>query len=400
MRPYLRRLFTSFLSLVLFINPVSLREFTASGPVAAQSNLTYTVDRLTDVNPGGGGVGSGLTGDLRYTVYNAKSGDTITSNLTGTIHLAGGLPSLAQSVKIEGPKQGGLTVHGNGSAIVFAISNGASVVISNLTITGGRGNGGGIFNNGLLTLNNVTISGNMAGDPTNGGGTGAGIWNYTSGMLTVNNSTVSGNNAFGNSSYNPSRGAGIANYGTLTLNNTTVSGNSVSEGSGGAISNTLATSILTLNNSTISANSATGAVGLSGGIDNHGNLTAVNSIIADNAKGDFRGALTSQGHNLIGSTSGGSGFRPDLGDLLNINPQLGPLKGNGGPTWTHALLAGSPAINAGDNGACPATDQRGVTRPQGGHCDIGVYEFGVSSLTLMGKCWDSGCHAELRGWDT
>ena len=81
--------------------------------------------------------------------------------------------------------------------------------------------------------------------------------------------------------------------------------------------------------------------------------------------------LTSQGHNLDSGDS--CGFTAPA-DLRNTDPRLDTLKDNGGFTPTLALLPGSPAIDAGDNAACPATDQRGVTRPQGAACDIGAYE--------------------------
>ncbi len=69
------------------------------------------------------------------------------------------------------------------------------------------------------------------------------------------------------------------------------------------------------------------------------------------------------------------------GRLDQHQPAAGPLQGNGGPTPTRALLPGSPAIHHGTNIGCPATDQRGITRPQAGICDIGAYEF-VFPITM------------------
>ena len=112
------------------------------------------------------------------------------------------------------------------------------------------------------------------------------------------------------------------------------------------------------------------------------------TIIADNSADNgpdlyVSGSVTSLGHNLIGNSSGASGFVAS--DLLNVNPQLGPLQNNGGPTQTMALLAGSPAINAGDNTNARAYDQRGAGFPRivGGTIDIGAFE----SSSVAGKTW-------------
>lgn len=89
------------------------------------------------------------------------------------------------------------------------------------------------------------------------------------------------------------------------------------------------------------------------------------------------GNVNSLGNNLIGNSTGGSGFAAS--DLVNVNPQLGPLQNNGGPTETMALLPGSPAINAGDNANAPAYDQRGPGFPRivDGAIDIGAFEVQV-----------------------
>src|SRR5262249_31154114 len=113
-----------------------------------------------------------------------------------------------------------------------------------------------------------------------------------------------------------------------------------------------------------------------GGIYNVGTLTARNTIIAGNTGDvpDLAGNLGSLGHNLIGDSRGGSGFH--VTDLLNVNPLLGPLQDNGGPTFTHALLPRSPAINAGDNTGAPDSAQRGPGFPRivGGTTNIGAFE--------------------------
>jgi hypothetical protein len=139
------------------------------------------------------------------------------------------------------------------------------------------------------------------------------------------------------------------------------------------------------------------AVGLGGGRDGLGGgicfdvlmqPTFVNDLVAQNvgprfwllgAGPDIIGSVTSLGHNLIGTTNGTDGFTMP-GDLvgsleLPLDPKLGPLADNGGPTWTMALLPSSPAIEAGATPGQPSIDQRGVVRPQGRAADIGAYEF-------------------------
>jgi hypothetical protein len=338
---------------------------------APSEAATYVVDRLTDANPSGGGEGANFAGDLRFALINAQTGDGVSITVTGSIDLAAVLPPLTRNICIKGPGARLLTVHGIGGT-VFAVGTGATVAVAALTISGGGGNGGGIFNQGTLTLNNAVIRGNTAGDPTNGDGTGAGIWNYLGASLTLNNSTVTDNTVTGNLSYAPSRGGGIANDGNLVLNNSTVAGNSSVQGFGGGIANSLGSSSLILNHSTISGNSSPGTS--SGGIDNRGTLIAANSIVDGNADGDLSGNLTSHGYNLFGSTNGG-GFDPT--DLLDIDPMLGPLQDNGGPTPTMAPLPGSPAVDriAGVPGVDFLTaDQRGIPRPQGGLADSGAVE--------------------------
>ena len=348
-----------------------------SGPSAAGA-ASYVVDRLTDAAPAGGGVGSDLFGDLRYALANTRSGDVVTFSVSGTIVLAAGLPALTRNISVHGPGADRLTVRGAGGAVV-AVGSGASAVVSGLTITGGHGNGGGVFNQGTLTLTDTVVTGNVAGDPTNGGGTGAGIWNVGgTARLTLNGCTVSGNSATGNLSYAASRGGGIANYGTLTLNGSTISGNSAAQGFGGGIFNA---GTLVLNSATISGNSAAKGGGVHA---NGGRIDAGSTILAGNTGGDLNGALASQGHNLIGDNTGGSGFRPDLGDLLDVDPLLGPLRDNGGPTPTMALLPGSPGVDAGDNAGAAPFDQRGPGHPRivGGKTDIGAVEGAVpASIT-------------------
>jgi hypothetical protein len=222
--------------------------------------------------------------------------------------------------------------------------------------------GGGIGNSGTLTINNSTISLNRAS--VDGGGIC-----QTGGTLTINNSTINGNSASVN-------GGGIYQTGgTLTINNNTISGNSATNDGGGVFNQTGGT--LTINNSTVSQNSAT----VGGGID--GPATLQNSIVASNSSGgNCSGTIVSNGYNL--SSDNTCNFT-HTGDLI-ADPLLGPLQNNGGPTWTMALLPGSPAIDAGNPTGCTdghghllKTDQRGQPRPDSEDktktgCDMGAYE--------------------------
>ncbi|MCK4637543.1 MAG: hypothetical protein KAT49_06665, partial [Methanomicrobia archaeon] len=214
-----------------------------------------------------------------------------------------------------------------------------------------------------------TVSDNYAEDD------GGGIRN--SGTLTMTNCTVSGNTCYGDD------GGGIHNdEGTLTMTNCTVSDN-YADDDGGGIDNDGEDGDLEMTNCTITGNDA-GNDG--GGIDSGDDDNIKNSIIANNTCGDdgpdFRGGMDSYGYNLIGDTEDCTGY---IGtDITDVDPNLGPLANNGGLTQTHALLSGSPAINAASctdiDGDPVTTDQRGVSRPQGSRCDIGAYEYPQAPL--------------------
>jgi hypothetical protein len=433
-------------------------------------------------------------GSLRQALADAVDGDTINfdSSLNRqTITLTGGELLVDKNIIISGPGADMLAVDSNYSSRVFHIGSGKTVTISGLTITHGNGNfdigaGGGIYNDhATLTVNNCTVSGNIAcigGGIFNGsqyggsatltvnnsiisgnsawlefisGGIGGGIGNWGefdgSATVTINNSTLSGNSAEGESGEGGGIGtSGVLGNATVTINNSTISGNSAGNlgGSGGGIWNVSAT--LTINNSTLSGNSAPGEFGAGGAVtQGDGSLTITNSTLSGNSASRKGGAIlntgfsssatltvhnstlsgnsatsgggiyndgyfnstsahisntilktgasgenivnsgvvTSNGYNLSSDNAGG--FLTATGDQVNADPLLGPLRDNGGPTFTHALLSGSPAIDAGDPSFTPPPnyDQRGTGFPRvfNGRVDIGAIEMQTVTPAYAGQ---------------
>jgi hypothetical protein len=330
----------------------------------------------------------------------------------GTIHFSAALArqkitllsgplTLAKNVTIDGSAALGLTISGNKSDRVFIVNSGTIASLSNLTVTEGRGSqlAGGILNNGSLTLDHVVVTGNTmvtsAGDFWQGGG---GIYNGGGATLNLIDSSVTSNHAdwdggglysffntttsivrstiSGNVSNNV--GGGFRSLGNVSITNSTLSGNTSTAWHGGAIFHTdgaveIASSTIANNIGPDWAPSAIFVGSFNAAVPS---LKLTNTILTGNhwyaceqhAAGTVH--LTSGGHNLVqdGSCS------PASSDQVVGDARIGPLADNHGPTLTHALLPGSPALDAGDDTACPATDQRGIARPQGAHCDIGSYE--------------------------
>ncbi len=259
------------------------------------------------------------------------------------------------------------------------VKSGAVVTLTQVSILDSHADvvGGGVFNQGTMTILDSTFSGN------NSESTGGGIYNASE--MIVQNSTLNGNTA--------RRGGGLHTDGNMTIVNSTIYNNSaLSNGGfsrGGGIHNQGPLAII---NSTISGNSAedtgSGIYQEEDGFFN-ASLTISNSIVADQTTGDDCGGnpITSGGHNLESGTS--CGFTSS-GDIQSGYANLGSLQNNGGPTETLAPIYDSDAIDAADNTICAASlvngvDQRGIARPQGTTCDIGAYEFEVGSLTVIKK---------------
>jgi CSLREA domain-containing protein len=241
------------------------------------------------------------------------------------------------------------------------ISSGREASILYSTISGNQGiDGGGIFatGDGMLTISNSTISNNTAI-------WGGGIFINASAEVTILYSTLNDNLA-------NEWGGGIFSGGTLTLLNSTISSNTADRG--GGIHQ--AGQLVTLDNSTLSNNTAT-QVGDGGNIFLEGaTLHWRNTIMANSVGGDCADSTGTIGTSINTLAEDGS-----CQATLSGDPLLGPLQASGGATFAHALLAGSPAMEAGDPATCLADDQRGVIRPKDGDgdstavCDIGSYEF-------------------------
>lgn len=356
----------------------------------------------------------------------ASGGDVIRFSLTGTIELAAALPAIAHDLTIQGPGAATLTLDANGLDRVLAVrspSNDQALVLSGLTLTGGKtsGNGGAVivFSGDRLQLSGCVVSGNAAGGYGGGGifvqnlasatvtgctiagneataGRGGGIASQ-GGRLVVRDSTISGNAA-------ALAGGGISLegfaevHGSLAATNLTLSGNTA-KGDGGGLA-VAAGESATLASSTVAANTADAdgdGKGDGGGLQAvAGTTSLVGSILATNLDAggqapDCKGGVTLTGYDLLGSAAGCKTSGPGTGSLpVGTDARLAPLGGYGGAVQTHALLPASPAVDAGDPAGCTdaagkalAVDARGAVRPfdgdgaNGPRCDLGAYETGA-----------------------
>ena len=374
----------------------------------------------------GGGVFNNGTLTVRNSTLNGNSarfngGGISNSNATATIENTtfigntssgggGGLNTVGGSLSLQGSTLSGNGASGRGGGLELE----GPTTIGNTTFLNNTAGttGGGIFNNGNTTVQSSTFSGNSATD-------GGGINNVFG--LVLSNSTLSNNTATGNgggiqsnfaslniqgSTLNGNTagnlGGGLYNTGTGTIRNSTFDDNSAVRG--GGISNDSGN--LTVRNVTVAGNDATTS---GGGIRNsEGTLDLGNTLVALNdapTGPDVNGTVFGQGFNLIGKSDGiSSGITNGVnGDQVGtseapLNPLLGELAPNGGPTQTRALGNGSPAIDAANNSNAPTIDQRGAPRPVDGDgngssiSDIGAFERNSAangSTLVVNKVEDS-----------
>lgn len=391
-------------------------------PTVAHAATSYLVDSTADAvdaAPGDGACGTAAGAcTLRAAIMEANAaGGAATvvlpegrfeltiepDNPSGTSPFAPGGAALGDldlqaPLTVQGAGARRTVIDANGHDRVFATAAGSRTTITDLTITGGvafRGflpinGGGGIWNQGDLTLRRVTITGNHADY-------GGGLFNTPMASAVVDASTVSDNVA-------EVEAGGIRFDAAGTVVNSTIIGNQVlpdcctspwfsgrdggNAGEGGGI-DIRAAGVVSIVNSTITGNTAvTGGGGVNiapgyqgtvGTLEGFGGpLYLKNTIIAGNAS-SARGPanckrtispIVSLGHNI---DDDGSCPLTAPGDLPGVDPLLGPFADHGGPTDTIALPTGSPAIDSATD--CPPTDQRGVARPQGAGCDIGSFEL-------------------------
>jgi Chlamydia polymorphic membrane protein (Chlamydia_PMP) repeat len=343
---------------------------------------------------------------IQHAVHITASGDTI--DVAAALYPEN--VSIHHSVRINGAGQGNTVVDGerHGSEFLIAFNSHVDVTITGMTMRNGSGSGdgGAIYHCfGTLRLENVLIEGNRVRGAGLSGYGGA-MYNCPNSAATIIDSTIRSNSAevggaicnggvltiirstFTDNTALEARGGGaIFNYGTLHVANGTFSGNSAAAGVGGAIHVGKLVGLIggaQIDNSTISGNSAALGTSPGGGIyDRPGEpIDVQNTIIAHNDPQNCGGAaLETEGFNL---SSDKSCDLEGAGDVNGVDPKLGSLRNNGGPTSTMALRANSPAIDAGNRSGCRdwlgrllATDQRGMPRPDSHEprgCDIGAYE--------------------------
>lgn len=378
-----------------------VRNFTVQ---IAQTGTEFTVNLTNDSGDGVCGV---VHCSLREAVGAANASVTpaiinipaglYTLSLSGAEDAnASGDLDILKPVQIIGAGANVTLIDGGGIDRVFHIKEVAgSVTLANLTVQNGQVGfglmGGGIFYEGNQTaqfnLTNVAVVNNTSA------GVGGGIAIYGANTTaTITNNTISGNRTTGQGDpqYYGS-GAGIYNNGTLRITNSTISGNQASGWAGGLLTYNLTE----LNNVTVTGNLANS--------DNVGNDGRGGGIARENPNAPFRlwntliygnsgsspdcssgtGSLQSGDYNLIGNLTSCTLTGDTAHNLIGVNPLLGALANNGGPTQTLMLLPGSPAINAGNNATCAVNDQRGVPRPQNGTCDIGAVEVSGTAYNLV-----------------
>ncbi len=390
---------------------------------------TYVVDRADDAEVSAcSGADDDCTLRGALTASNANSEENtvvFAPNVRGTIALNGTqLPYIFGNLSIVGPGADVLAIDARSASRFFYMRSYSQLTLSGLTLANGftpdkpapniYDRGGAIYNGtyaGLVTVSDCVFRGNESSE-------GGAI--YSVGYIKLTRCTFSGNRArkvggavyigngsaeiadstFGSNSAATGGGA-IFSGGSMQLTNSTISGNAVTDGNspysvaGGGLlistdptfgrANTVASCTITDNHAPAVRGETKGSgVALFGG-----KISFRNTIIAGNVASDIwrtystnnQGlTIDSTGHNLVGTLNNTDDVFTQSGDKVGLDPLLGALQDNGGPTRTHLPLSGSPAIDAGDSAL--GRDQRGVPRPQGGASDIGATESQINAIRL------------------
>lgn len=335
------------------------------GATLSLANLTLRDGRVTDASGAGiyndGGTvlitGASFLGNV---VAGAQGGGGGIYNRDGVVSVSGSTFYDNRSVN-----NAGAIVNEEGTLTVTR-----SVFVSNTARYAGAING---FSGGgsVTTISDSTFLSNTA---TEDSAVGGALFNsFNNDHLTVIGSLFAGNSA----PFAEFSGAGaIHNRGLLTLTNSTLYNNSTSGSGSGGLYSAILPSLVT--NTTFVSNTA-GAGG--GNLNGSSTIVLKNSAVAYGMPDNCAGTIVDMGNNL----QFGGGVSQSCGATIDeADPLLGAPQNNGGPTLTSAPAPNSPAVNAGDNAACPPTDQRGALRPQGGTCDIGAYEYGaMPTLTSL-----------------
>jgi len=351
-----------------------------------QATLLRTQVLSNTSNYKDGGAVANLGGVMTITASVFRGNASLDPNGGGSALFNRNLDNYLGRVTIVATEFSDNTAVGNGT-----VKNEGTLVMNQSRITDNQARGGGAFyNSGLLTVTASTVSSNQV--VHNGGGL------YNNGQLTLNRAVVTGNSA-------TEHGGGLYLGGNVTLNNVTISGNSAGHSGGGlyGAANATLSSVTVVNNT---ADSGNADLGNGGGIQAAPGavIKLQNTLIADNYDlslqkpncgsdpADTVGFIQSLGYNLLSDNTGcpltaGTGDQTGTGGSP-LDPLIGGLANNGGGTLTHALLAGSPALDAGNPSGCTdrldqplTTDQRGYPRSVDGdadntaRCDIGAYEW-------------------------
>ena len=370
-------------ALRILIILILVTTFWGTLPAAPARAATITVMNTDPSGPG----------SLAQAIIDANPGDVILfhSSLAGQTIILTTTPGLHKNLTIDGSDLNPhIKISGNDSVQIFDISGPIDISLIHLDLIDGSDIAGGAISNNSdsLSIENCLFSGNSSGSHS-------GAIFHAAGILTISDSTFDSNIAaqkggaissalfsglisitrstFVNNQATLTGGGAIYNTNTAIITNSTfVSNNSPY---GGGIYND---GTLTLNNSTLAANSAAATLG--GGLYTNGTLHLTNTIIAGSPTGgDCRdlSSITTNQNNLIEDGT--------CSPALSGDPGLAALADNGGLTETMAITDSSPAFDTGADVSCELEDQRGITRPQGDHCDIGAFELALPEINLTGN---------------